>query len=246
MGYWLVKAVLTPILRVMFRPKITGLANVPTEGGLIMAGNHTTFMDNFMIPLLMSRRVTYVAKSDYFTGSGIKGLLQRMFFGGVGMIPIDRSGGKASEAALQTGLRVLLEGGVMGIFPEGTRSPDGRLYRGKTGVARLALAAGVPVVPVGLVGLHRLQPAGQTIPKFGKVEIRIGKPLDFSRYAGMEDDRFVLRSITDEIVYELMVLGGQEYVDVYATQAKAEIEAAKRAGRSPEAGEEAAPARRAS
>jgi 1-acyl-sn-glycerol-3-phosphate acyltransferase len=184
-----------------------------------------------MIPCVVPRRVTFLAKSDYFTGSGLKGKLQKSFFSGVGMIPIDRSGGKASEAALNTGLKVLKAGELLGLYPEGTRSPDGRLYRGKTGVARMALEAGVPVVPVGLVGMFAIQPAVQLMPKPGTVEVRIGKPLDFSRYAGMEGDRFVLRSITDEIMYELMMLSGQEYVDTYATKAKAEIEQASSAAR---------------
>ncbi|MBW3648623.1 MAG: 1-acyl-sn-glycerol-3-phosphate acyltransferase, partial [Actinobacteria bacterium] len=153
MGYWLVKAVLAPILRVLFRPYVTGVENLPAEGGAILAGNHTTFLDNFMIPLVVPRRVTFLAKSDYFTRRGLKGKLQKSFFSGVGMIPLDRSGGKASEAALGTGLQVLEDGELMGLYPEGTRSPDGRLYRGKTGVARMALEAGVPVIPVGLIGM---------------------------------------------------------------------------------------------
>ena len=231
MGYWLVKMILAPILRALFRPRVQGAENLPTEGAAILAGNHTSFLDNFMIPCVVPRRVTFLAKSDYFTGSGLKGRLQKSFFSGVGMIPIDRSGGKASAAALGTGHKVLADGGLLGLYPEGTRSPDGRLYRGKTGVARMALESGVPVIPVGLVGMFDLQPAGRTMPKIGKVEIRIGKPLDFSRYAGMEGDRFVLRSITDEIMYELMLLSGQEYVDQYATKAKAEIEDAKKAAR---------------
>lgn len=246
MGYWLVKAVLAPVLRLLFRPKVTGLENLPTGGGALLAANHTTFMDNFMMPMVNSRRVTYLAKSDYFTGRGIKGRLQKMFFSGVGMIPLDRSGGRASEAALNTGLQVLKEGGLLGIFPEGTRSPDGRLHRGKTGVARLALEAGVPVVPVGLIGLNKIQPGGRGMPKLGRIEIRIGKPLDFSRYAGMEGDRFVLRSITDEIMYELMVRSEQEYVDQYAAQAKADLADARRAGRLAAVGDAPAPSRRAS
>ena len=245
MGYWLVKAVLSPILRLLFRPHVTGLENVPVEGAAILSGNHTTFLDNLMIPLVVPRRVTFLAKSDYFTGRGVKGRLQKNFFRGVGRIPLDRSGGKASEAALRTGLQVLKDGELLGLYPEGTRSPDGRLYRGKTGVARMALEAGVPVVPVGLIGMFALQPAGRRFPKLGKVEVRVGRPLDFSRYAGMEGDRFVLRSITDEIMYELMVLSGQEYVDTYATKAKAEIESAKSAARA-RAGEDPRPVRRAS
>ena len=231
MGYWLTKVLLTPILRVLLRPTVRGLENLPQSSAAIVAGNHTAFLDNFLIPLISPRRVTFLAKSDYFTGSGVKGRLQKFFFTACGMIPLDRSGGQASEAALRTGLRVLVSGQLLGLYPEGTRSPDGRLYRGKTGVARMALEAGVPVVPVGLVGMFAIQPAGQRMPKPGKVEVRIGKPLDFSRYAGMEGDRFVLRSITDEIMYELMLLSGQEYVDQYATKAKAEIADARSAAR---------------
>jgi 1-acyl-sn-glycerol-3-phosphate acyltransferase len=228
-GYWIVKAILAPILRLMFRPWVENPEHFPTEGAAILAGNHTSFLDNFLIPLVVPRKVTFLAKSDYFTGTGIKGKLQKSFFAGVGMIPIDRSGGAASEAALNTGLKVLADGNLLGLYPEGTRSPDGRLYRGKTGVARMALEAGVPVVPVALIGMFDVQPAGRMMPKIKKVGVRVGKPLDFSRYAGMEGDRFVLRSITDEIMYELMMLSGQEYVDTYATKAKAEIEDARKA-----------------
>jgi 1-acyl-sn-glycerol-3-phosphate acyltransferase len=229
MGYWFIKAVLAPILRLLFRPTVVGAEHLPATGAAILAGNHTSFLDNFMIPLVVPRRVTFLAKSDYFTGRGIKGRLQAAFFRSAGQIPIDRSGGAASEAALRTGMRVLDRGDLLSLYPEGTRSPDGRLYRGKTGVARMVLEAGVPVIPVGLVGMFDLQPAGRTMPKLGKVELRVGRPLDFSRYAGMQSDRFVLRSITDEIMYELMLLSGQEYVDQYATKAKAEIEQARSA-----------------
>ena len=246
MGYWLVKAVLTPILRLLFRPTVLDPENLPVEGAAILAGNHTSFLDNFMIPLVVPRKVTFLAKSDYFTGSGVKGRLQASFFRGVGQIPIDRSGGQASEAALRTGLRVLADGNLLGLYPEGTRSPDGRLYRGKTGIARMALEAGVPVIPVGLVGMFDIQPAGRTMPKPGRVTVRIGQPLDFSRYAGMEGDRFVLRSITDEIMYELMLLSGQEYVDQYATKAKAEIEDARSAAAEAMVSDAPAPERRAS
>ena len=150
----------------------------------------------------------------------MKGWLTAKFFRGAGQLPVDRSGGRASEAALRTGLRVLSKGEALGIYPEGTRSPDGRLYRGKTGVARMALEARVPVIPVVMIDTEKIQPPGRVIPKIGRVGVRIGKPLDFSRYEGMEGDRFVLRSITDEIMYELMELSGQEYVDIYAAAAK--------------------------
>ena len=246
MGYWFIKAVLAPILRVLFRPTARGLENVPMDGPAIIAGNHNSFLDNFMIPLVVPRRVTFLAKSDYFTGTGLKGRLQAAFFRSAGQIPIDRSGGAASEAALRTGLRVLQEGGLLALYPEGTRSPDGRLYRGKTGVARMALEAGVPVIPVGLVGMFDVQPPGRMMPRFKPVSMTFGKPLDFSRYQGMESDRFVLRSITDEIMYELMLLGGQEYVDQYANAAKAELEDARAAAKEALVSDAPRPVRRAS
>jgi 1-acyl-sn-glycerol-3-phosphate acyltransferase len=227
--YWIVKAILTPILRTVFRPKVEGLEHVPAEGAAILASNHLSFSDSIFLPLVVPRRVTFLAKSDYFTSRGVKGRLKAGFFKGVGQLPVDRSGGRASQAALETGKRVLAAGNLLGIYPEGTRSPDGRLYRGKTGVARMALESGVPVIPCAMVNTYEIQPPGKVLPKVMPVVMRIGKPLDFSRYAGMEDDRFVLRSMTDEIMYELMLLSGQEYVDTYATKAKADIEDARAA-----------------
>ena len=221
MFYWfLKKVILGPILRLLFRPYVIGLENVPDEGAVIFASNHLSFSDSFFFPLLVPRRITFLAKADYFTGKGVKGWLTAKFFRGAGQLPVDRSGGRASEAALRTGLRVLSRDEALGIYPEGTRSPDGRLYRGKTGVARMALEAHVPVIPVVMIDTEKIQPPGRVIPKIGRVGVKIGKPLDFSRYEGMEGDRFVLRSITDEIMYELMELSGQEYVDIYATAAK--------------------------
>ena len=208
-----------------------GDENVPETGGAILASNHLSFSDSIFLPLVLKRRVTFLAKSDYFTGRGVKGRLTAGFFKGVGQLPIDRSGGQASESALRTGLKVLGRGDLLGLYPEGTRSPDGRLYRGKTGVARIALEAGVPVLPVAMIGTDKVQPIGRRLPKLGRVGIVIGAPLDFSRYDGMEDDRFVLRSITDEIMYELMELSGQEYVDIYASTMKERLAAARRAGR---------------
>jgi 1-acyl-sn-glycerol-3-phosphate acyltransferase len=229
--YWFLKRiVLGPMLRLTFRPYVIGAENVPEEGPAIFASNHLSFSDSFFLPLMVPRRVTFLAKIDYFTGTGIKGKLTRMFFRGAGQLPVDRTGGSASEAALRTGLRVLGRGDLLGIYPEGTRSPDGRLYRGKTGVARMALEAGCPVLPVVMIGTEVIQPPGRRIPKVGRVGMRIGKPLDFERYEGMESDRFVLRSITDEVMYELMELSGQEYVDIYAQVAKDRAKAEKAAG----------------
>ena len=225
MFYWLLKhVVLGPLLKLIFRPQVTGLSNVPRSGPVILACNHLSFSDSIFTPLMVDRRVTFVAKAEYFTGKGIKGWLMRQFFAGTGTIPVDRSGGKAAQAALDTLLRVLAEDGIAGIYPEGTRSPDGRLYRGKTGVARLALESGAVVVPVALLNTDEIQPTGTMIPKIKRVRMRFGHPLDFSRYANAKGDRFVERAITDEIMYELMTLSGREYVDIYAASLKTTIE----------------------
>ena len=246
MFYWVVKAILTPILRTLFRPWIDHPEYIPSDGPAILASNHLSFSDSIFLPLVIPRRVTFLAKADYFTGKGIKGRLNKAFFAGVGQVPIDRSGGAASEAALRTAKRILAEGNLLGLYPEGTRSPDGRLYRGKTGVARMALEAGVPVIPVAMINTDVVQPTGKIIPRLGRVGIRVGRPLDFSRYQGMEGDRFVLRSITDEIMYELMLLSGQEYVDTYATKAKADIEESRTAARESMVSDAPRPTRRAS
>jgi 1-acyl-sn-glycerol-3-phosphate acyltransferase len=227
--YWLLKTVvLGPVLRLLFRPWVTGLEHVPNRGGAILASNHLSFSDSIFLPLVLDRRVTFLAKSDYFTGRGAKGRATALFFRLADQLPVDRTGGRASEAALRTGLRVLRRGQLLGIYPEGTRSPDGRLYRGKTGVARMALEGHVPVLPVAMVDTAKAQPIGRVVPRIVRVGVRIGAPLDFSRYEGMESDRFVLRAITDEIMYELMQLSGQEYVDVYAAEMKERLAAAKR------------------
>ena len=223
MFYWLMKLLVGPVLRLMFRPWVKGLDNVPASGGAILASNHLAVIDSFVLPLVLSRKIRFIGKAEYFTGTGLKGRLTAGFFRGVGTIPVDRSGGKASEAALNTGLKVLREGDLFGIYPEGTRSPDGRLYRGKTGVARLALESGAPVIPVAMIGTNIAQPIGKRIPKMHRIGIVIGQPMDFSRYRGMENDRFVLRSITDEILYAIMELSGQEYVDMYAATMKARL-----------------------
>ncbi len=221
MFYWLMKYVVVgPIVKAIFRPWIVGRRNVPVEGGAILASNHLSFVDSVILPLMIDRRVAFLAKSDYFTGKGIKGWATRMFFKGTGQLPIDRSGGKASEASLNTGLQVLGGGELLGIYPEGTRSPDGKLYRGRTGIARMALEAHVPVVPVVMVDTDTMMPIGQRLPNVVRVGVVIGEPLDFSRFAGMEGDRYILRSITDEIMVALQRLGEQEYDDVYASTVK--------------------------
>ncbi len=241
MFYWFLKRiVLGPILKLLFRPYVIGLENVPAGGAAIFASNHLSFSDSIFFPLVVERRITFLAKMDYFTGRGLKGRLTAGFFKGVGQLPVDRSGGSASEAALRTGLKVLGRGDCLGIYPEGTRSPDAKLYRGKTGVARMALEGNVPVLPVAMIDTEKIQPPGRKMPTFGiRVGIKIGAPLDFSRYEGMEGDRFVLRSITDEIMYELMELSGQEYVDIYAQVAKDRIKAERAEARAAEKAEKA-------
>lgn len=217
MFYWLVKnLVLGPILLRVFRPWVKGIENVPTSGAAILASNHLSFIDSVFLPLVLRRPVVFLAKSEYFTGKGFKGLVVRMFFTASGQLPIDRSGGKASEDALNTGVAVLSEGRLLGIYPEGTRSPDGNLYRGRTGIARMALEAGVPVIPVAMIDTEKVMPIGSSMPKVQRVGVVFGQPLEFSRFAGYENDRFVLRAITDEIMHELVGLSGQEYVDEYA------------------------------
>ena len=220
MFYRMLKVILGPILKVLYRPWIKGAENIPETGAAILASNHLAVIDSFFLPLMIDREVVFVGKADYFTGKGLKGAFVKWFMTQVGTIPIDRSGGKKSQAALQKGLARLQSGELFGIYPEGTRSPDGRLYRGKTGVARLSLRSCAPVIPVAMIGTNIAQPIGTRIPRLHRIGVVIGDPLDFSRYQGMEDDRYVLRAITDEIMYSLMSLSGQEYVDLYAADVK--------------------------
>ena len=221
MAYFILKSlILGPLLRLIFRPWVRGMENIPTTGAAILASNHLSFSDSIFLPLQSRRPVVFLAKSEYFTGKGVKGALTRWFFKATGQLPIDRSGGKASEASLNTGLSVLGQGLVLGIYPEGTRSPDGKLYRGRTGIARMALESKVPVIPVAMIDTEKVQPIGKRLPRIRRVGIVVGQPLDFSRFDGMEGDRIVLRAVTDEIMYELAKLSGQEYVDSYASSVK--------------------------
>jgi 1-acyl-sn-glycerol-3-phosphate acyltransferase len=221
MFYWLMKNIIAgPLLKGIFRPWVTGAENIPQYGGVILASNHLSVVDSVFLPICIDRDMVFLAKSEYFTGRGLKGWATKWFMKGTGMLPIDRSGGKASEASLNTGLRVLAEGRVLGIYPEGTRSPDAKLYRGRTGIARMVLESGVPVVPVAMIDTEKVMPIGAKWPKLRRPGIIIGKPLDFSRFQGMEGDRFILRSVTDEIIYEIAGLSGQQYEDVYASSVR--------------------------
>lgn len=213
--------VVGPIMKAIFRPWIIGAENIPVTGGAILASNHLSVADSVFLPLMIERPMTFLAKAEYFTGRGIKGWATKWFMKGTGQIPIDRSGGSASEAALNTALQVLGRDELLGIYPEGTRSPDGILYRGRTGIARMALEAKVPVIPVVMVDTDTMMPIGTTIPRVVRVGMVIGEPLDFRRYEGMENDRYILRSVTDEIMVALQQLGQQRYRDVYASSVKA-------------------------
>ena len=221
MFYWFMKTfVLGPVLKTLFRPWVKGLDNVPASGAAILASNHLSFSDSIFMPLMVPRPVVFLAKSEYFTGKGVKGKLTAAFFRLTNQLPMDRSGGAASAQSLNAGMDVLKDGSLLGIYPEGTRSPDARLYRGKVGVARLALQARVPVIPVAMIGTDKVQPIGKRVPNIRRIGMIFGEPMDFSRYYGMEDDRLIQRSVTDEIMYELMRLSGQEYVDEYAAVVK--------------------------
>jgi 1-acyl-sn-glycerol-3-phosphate acyltransferase len=215
--YGTLRAFLTPFLMILFRPKVKGLRNVPASGPLIIASNHLSFSDSIFMPLVVPRKVTFLAKSEYFTSPGPKGLLKKLTFIALGQVPVDRSGGRRSEAALITGLQVLSEGKCLGIYPEGTRSPDGRLYKGRTGIARLAIESGAPVVPVAMFDTEKIQPTGQVIPNIQRVGMTFGEPMYFD---GDSTDLAYLRVVTDQIMNRIQELSGQEYVDEYAVKVK--------------------------
>jgi 1-acyl-sn-glycerol-3-phosphate acyltransferase len=209
-----------PLLILLGRPKVEGLDYVPSSGPMILASNHLAVADSFYLPLVVSRRITFLAKAEYFTGTGLKGWFQRWFYTAAGQVPIDRTDADTAQSALTTAERILTEGKLLGMYPEGTRSPDGRLYKGKTGLARLALETGVPVIPVAMIGTDVVNPPGSKMWRFGRVQVKVGKPMDFSRFEGLAGNRFIERAVIDEVMYELMRLGGQEYVDLYAADIK--------------------------
>ncbi|MEI6648334.1 MAG: lysophospholipid acyltransferase family protein [Actinomycetes bacterium] len=230
MVYRLLKSFLIPILTLLFRPKVTGLRNVAHTGPVIIASNHLSFSDSIFMPLVVPRKVTFLAKSEYFTSPGLKGFIKKITFIALGQVPVDRSGGRRSEAAILTGLKLLEEGDCIGIYPEGTRSPDGKLYKGRTGIARMAIDSGAAVVPVAMFNTAEIQPTGQVVPKVRRVEMIFGEPMYFD---GDSNDLKLLREITDRIMNSIQALSGQEYVDMYASEAKALL-----VKKSREAGEE--------
>ena len=210
-----VRTVLPPVLRAVWRPVVEGADLVPPTGGVLLASNHLSFADSVVIPAVAPREVVFLAKSDYFTGTGVRGTLQRAWFEGLGMVPVDRDDTRSALDSLETALEVLREGKAFGVYPEGTRSRDGRLYRGRTGVAQLALQSGAPIVPVGLVGTEQLQPVGSRLPRLARVTVRFGDPLDVAgRYDGVAPGR-ARREITDEVMRRIAALTGQEVVASY-------------------------------
>lgn len=211
MWFWFYKYILMgPLLSFLGRPKVQGLEYVPDSGAVILASNHLAVADSFYLPLVVKRRITFLAKAEYFTGTGLKGKLTKFFYSSTNQVPIDRTDADSAQAALTTAQRILGEGKLLGMYPEGTRSPDGRLYKGKTGLARVALESGIPVIPVAMVGTNVVNPPGSKMWHFGRVEVRFGKPMDFSRFEGLAGNRFIERAVIDEVMYELMRLGGQE------------------------------------
>ena len=221
MLYTVMSRVVSPAARALYRPKVEGLEHIPTSGPVILAANHLSFVDSMIIPIVVPRRVFFLAKAEYFEGTGFRGALSRWFFTSMGNIPVRRGQGRSARDSLDTAIKVLADGGAFAIYPEGTRSLDGMLHRGRTGVARIALESGAPVIPIGLVGTDKVMAVGRKLPKVVPVTVRFGKPLDFSRYQGMQDSLPVLRSVTDQIVYNILELSGQDYIDNYQASATA-------------------------
>ena len=223
MAYWIVKAALTPILRFFYRVRSEGIDHVPPTGRAILASNHLAVGDSFFLPMVLRRRITFVAKAEYFEDPKTA-----WFFRSVGQIPIKRSGGSASQGALDAAAEVLERDQLFGIYPEGTRSPDGRLYKGHTGVARLALRCGAPIIPVAMIGTREAQPIGQAKPNLWlPIGIRVGRPIDSARYADRAEDPMALRQLTDEVMFEIRELSGQDYVNTYAKRGESPTESAE-------------------
>jgi 1-acyl-sn-glycerol-3-phosphate acyltransferase len=210
-----VRFVLAPLARLLYRPAVHGVKRVPLHGPVIFAANHRAALDTGVITFVTPRQVKFLGKAEYFTGTGLKGRFIAGFLSGLGYVPVERGNAQAGLAALEAARTVLDGGGAFGIYPEGTRSLDGRLHRGHTGVGALALATGAVVVPVALIGTEHLQPGGKRIPRLAKITVRFGEPLDFARYDGLDSSPAIRRSVTDEIMYAILELSEQEYVDKY-------------------------------
>lgn len=223
MKYQVSRATAGPFLRLLWRPELAGMEYVPRTGGAILASNHLSIVDSLFLPLMLERPLTFAAKSEYFTGKRLSHRFAAAYLRATKQLPVDRAGARAAQETLEAALGLLRQGDLFGIYPEGTRSPDGRLYRGRTGVGWLALAAGVPVIPVAMIGTDRVLPPGRTIPRLRKVSIRVGPPLTFEAYRDRKPASLARREITDEVMKAIQVLSGQEYVPVYASVRKAEL-----------------------
>ncbi|WP_061006814.1 lysophospholipid acyltransferase family protein [Mycolicibacterium mucogenicum] len=214
MFFWFYKYILMgPLLRLLGRPKVTGLEYVPDQGPVLLASNHLAVVDSFYLPLVLRRRIFFLAKAEYFTGTGIKGKLIKFFYSSTGQVPIDRTNADSAADALTAAAKILDQGKLLGMYPEGTRSPDGKLYKGKTGLARIALE-------IAMINTDVVNPPGSKMWHFARVEVKFGKPMDFRRFEGLAGNRFIERAVIDEVMYELMRLSGQEYVDLYAADVK--------------------------
>jgi 1-acyl-sn-glycerol-3-phosphate acyltransferase len=220
--YQAAKIIVEPLVKFVYRPRVEGLENIPATGGAILAANHLSFSDSFFIPIVVPRHVTFIAKAEYFDARGLRGMWNKYFYARfAGAVRVDRSGSRnATTAALEGAVEVLERGDLFGIYPEGTRSPDGRLYRGRTGIAEIALRSGAPIIPIGIIGTDRVQPPGSKIPRLGRVTIRIGAPLDLAEAKSLGKPALVRRAITDEVIEQIQKLSGQEYRHVYASDVK--------------------------
>lgn len=230
--YWLYKNVLIgPFLRVWNRPTIEGIEHIPAEGSAIIASTHQAVMDSFFFPALSPRNITFPAKSEYFTAPGLIGRLQKWFFTSIGQIPVERGAANAGDATLAAARTVLDRGDILGIYPEGTRSPDGRIYKGRTGMARIALATDAPIVPLAMIGSRDANPIGTWIPRPRKVRMKVGEPIDGRAYVeslGIDpDSREAARPLTDHVMAVLTELSGQPYVDMYASEVKESLAAGR-------------------
>jgi 1-acyl-sn-glycerol-3-phosphate acyltransferase len=218
--YRTLELTLAPALRAVYRPDVSGLEHVPTTGPVIVAANHQSFADEFFLPLGARRQVFFFAKAEYFTSAGLRGRAMAAFFHGMGQVPVARTDTRSAAAVIEIGVDVLAEGKALGIFPEGTRSPDGSLHKFRTGVARLALRSGAPVVPAGVVGTRDVQPPGSRIWHRAPVGVHFGPPLQFGHLAEQERSARVLREVTETIRTAVQELSGQAYVDSYAASVK--------------------------
>jgi len=225
--YRLSRVLAGPFLHLMWRPEITGSQHIPASGGAILASNHLSIVDSIFLPLMVDRPVTFAAKSEYFTGTRPIDRFAGAYLRATKQLSVDRAQARAGQDMLEAALRLLREGALFGIYPEGTRSPDGRLYRGRTGIGWLAANSGLPVIPVAMSGTDRVLPPGQKVPKVAKIRITVGEPLTFESYQDLPSPARQRRAITDEVMQRIQALSGQEYVPVYASVRKEELAAAR-------------------